>query len=310
MHRRAQSPLRRKGSILNPASPRHPFAKPAVQPAAAALPRVPGANPAFLPTAAAVSRLPGAKPAVLPTVAGFPAFRVRNRRFCPRPLRFSSSSSRVRNRPFCPRLLRFSSTPPSSPTSGPPLRRRPTPASPFSCLATAPPLRPVFPSFPATPLQNVVAIPSLPTFRSVRSRCWRWDETVAFPGFCAVSVLGMGRDCCFSGVLCGLGAGEGTRLLFFRGFVLSRCLRRDETVVFPGFCVVSVPEKGRDCCFSGVLCGLGAWDGTRLLLFRDFVWSRCLGWDETAVFPGFCTVSVLEMGRDCCFSGVLCCLGA
>ena len=90
-----------------------------------------------------------------------------------------------------------------------------------------------------------------------------------------VSVLEMGRDCCFSEVLCGLGVGEGTRLLF-----------------------------------SGVLSGVGAWDGTRLLFFRDFVWSRCLGWDETAVFPGFCAVSVLEMGRDCCFSVILCGLGA
>ena len=26
----------------------------------------------------------------------------------------------------------------------------------------------------------------------------------------------MGRDCSFSGILCGLGVGEGTRLLFFR----------------------------------------------------------------------------------------------
>ena len=46
-----------------------------------------------------------------------------------------------------------------------------------------------------------------------------------------VSVLEMGRDCCFSEVLCGLGVGEGTRLLF-----------------------------------SGVLSGVGAWEGTRLSL--------------------------------------------
>ena len=142
-----------------------------------------------------------------------------------------------------------------------------------------------------------------------------------------VSVSEKGRDCCFSGILCGLGVGDGTRLLFFRGFVLSRCLRREETAVFPGFYAVSVPEMGRDCGFSGVLCGLGAGEGTRLLFFRVFVLSRCLGWDEasvfpgfeqsrcrrrdeTAVFPGFCAVSVSEMGRDCCFSGILCCLGA
>ena len=61
----------------------------------------------------------------------------------------------------------------------------------------------------------------------------------------------------------------------------SRCLRRDETAVFRGFCVVSVLEKGRDCCFSGVLCGLGAGDGTRLLFFRVFMLSRCLRRDET-----------------------------
>ena len=299
MHRRAQSPLRRKGSILNPASPRHPFAKPAVQPAAAALSRLPGAKPALLPTAAAFSRLPGAKPPVLPPAAAlprvpgakpallppaaafsrlpgakpsvlpppllFPAFRVRNRRFYPRPRRFPAS--RVRNRPFCPRPLDFPSTPPSSPTSGPPMRRRPTPASPFSCLAPAPPprpcfslfsclvpappLRPVFPSFPATPLQNVVAIPSLHTFRSVRSRCRRRDETAVFPGFCVVPVSEKGRDCCFSGILCGLGVGDGTRLLFFRDFVWSRCLRWDETAVFLRFCAVSVSEKGRDCFFPG-----------------------------------------------------------
>jgi len=109
----------------------------------------------------------------------------------------------------------------------------------------------------------------------------------------------MGRDCCFSGALCGLGARDGTRLLFFRDFVRSRCLGRDETAVFPGFCAVSVLEMGRDCRFSGILCGLGAWDGTRLLFFRDFVRSRCWRWDETVAFPGFCVVSVLEKGRDC-----------
>ena len=97
-----------------------------------------------------------------------------------------------------------------------------------------------------------------------QSRCLRWDETAFFPGFCAVSVLEKGRDCGFSGVLCGLGAGEGTRLLFFRDFARSRCLGWGETVVFPGF------EQ-----------------------------SRCLRWDETAVFLGFCAVSVSEKGRDC-----------
>ena len=192
----------------------------------------------------------------------------------------------------------------------------PRPVFPLSSrLVPAPPLRPVFPSFPASslrrrpapsfpslpasPLQYVVAIPSLPSFRSVRSRCLGWDETAVFPGFCAVSVLEMGRDCCFSGVMCGLGAREGTRLLLFLGFVRSRCSRRDETAVFPGFCAVSVLEMGRDCCFSGVMCGLGAREGTRLLLFLGFVRSRCSRRDETAAFLGFCAVSVSEKGRDC-----------
>ena len=76
----------------------------------------------------------------------------------------------------------------------------------------------------------------------------------------------MGRDCCFSWVLCGLGVGDGTRLLLFWGYVWSRCSRRDETAAFPGFCAVSVLEKGRDCCFSGVLRGLGVGEGTRLSL--------------------------------------------
>ena len=79
----------------------------------------------------------------------------------------------------------------------------------------------------------------------------------------------------------GVGAGDGTRLLFFWGFVRSRCQRWDETVVFPGFCAVSVLGMGRDCCFSGVLCGLGAWDGPRLLFFLGFMRSRCLRRDET-----------------------------
>ena len=119
----------------------------------------------------------------------------------------------------------------------------------------------------------------------------------------------MGRDCRFYRVLCGLGVGEWTRLLFFRDYERCRCRRWDETAVFLGLCAVSVPEMGRDCCFSGILCGLGAWEGTRLLYFRGFVRSRCWRWDETVAFPGFCAVSVLGMGRDCCFSGVSRCLG-
>ena len=84
--------------------------------------------------------------------------------------------------------------------------------------------------------------------------------------------------------------------------MLSRCLRRDETAVFPGFCAVSGFEKGRDCRFPAsrvrnrrfyprplsfpsfppsVVCGLGAGDGTRLLFFLGFMRSRCSRWDET-----------------------------
>ena len=37
-----------------------------------------------------------------------------------------------------------------------------------------------------------------------------------------------------------------------------RCRRRDETAGFRGFCVVSVPEVGRDCRFPGIPSGLGA----------------------------------------------------
>ncbi len=99
----------------------------------------------------------------------------------------------------------------------------------------------------------------------MQSRCLRWDETAVFPGFCVVSVLRKGRDCCFSGVLCGLGVGDGTRLLFFWDFVRSRCRRRDETAVFLRFCAVSVLEKGRDCrcrfkCVSHLAGGgVGRW---------------------------------------------------
>ena len=95
--------------------------------------------------------------------------------------------------------------------------------------APAPPLRPVFPSFPASPLQNVVAIPSLPPYLPQ----------------CVVSVLEMGRDCCFSGVLSGVGAGDGTRLLFFPGFERCRCRRGDETVaiVLSAFRIWLAPDS-------------------------------------------------------------------
>ena len=100
-----------------------------------------------------------------------------------------------------------------------------------------------------------------------------------------------GRDCCFSGGLCGLGAWDGTRLWFFRGFARSRCFRWDEAAVFPGFEQSRCRRRDETAVFLG------------------FEQSRCLRRDETAVFLGFCAVSVLGMGRDCCFSGVLCSLG-
>ena len=148
------------------------------------------------------------------------------------------------------------------------------------------------------------------------SRCLEWDETADFGLIRVVSVSGVGRDCWFSGILCGLGAWSGTRLLVSGESVLSRCLRWDETTDFRRFRVVSVPEVGRDCRFSGNLCGLGAWRGTRLLVFGESVWSRCLKWDETAGFGesvwSWClerdetadfglirVVSVPGVGRDC-----------
>ena len=91
-----------------------------------------------------------------------------------------------------------------------------------------------------------------------------------------------GRDCWFQGILCGLGAKVGTRLLVF-----------GETRV------VSVLEEGRDCWFQGILCGLGAEEGTRLQVSGESVRSRCQSRDETAGFRGFRAVSVLKEGRDC-----------
>ena len=98
----------------------------------------------------------------------------------------------------------------------------------------------------------------------------------------------------------GLGAGSGTRLSVSGDSARSRCRRRDETMGFRGFRVVSVPKVGRDCLVSGesvwsrcrrwdetawfpaISCGLGAEGGTRLSVSSDFAWSRCRKWDETA----------------------------
>ena len=128
---------------------------------------------------------------------------------------------------------------------------------------------------------------------SVWSRCLKWDETTCFKGIRVVSVLGEGRDCWFSWISCGLGAGRGTRLLISGESVLSRCQSRDETIGFQRFRVVSVLEVG-----------------TRLSVSNDSVWSRCRKWDETTCFREIRVVSVLEVGRDCRFSGISCGLGA
>ena len=56
---------------------------------------------------------------------------------------------------------------------------------------------------------------------------------------------------------------------------------------------VSVFEVGRDCWFRGNLCGLGAGSGTRLQVFGESEWSRCLERDETAGFRGFCHFLIL-----------------
>ena len=62
----------------------------------------------------------------------------------------------------------------------------------------------------------------------------------------------------------------------FRGnSVQSRCRRRDETVGFRGFRVVSVPKVGRDCRFPGNPRGLGVRRGTRLSVSGKSVRSRC-----------------------------------
>ena len=134
-------------------------------------------------------------------------------------------------------------------------------------------------------------------------RCRRRDETAGFRGFREVSVPKEGRDCWFPGILCGLGAGSGTRLSVSGDSEWSRCRKWDETVGFRGFRVVSVSEVGRDHGFSVIPSGLGAKGGTRLSVSGDSARSRCRRWDETAGFRSFRVVSVQKEGRDYRFSG-------
>ncbi len=89
------------------------------------------------------------------------------------------------------------------------------------------------------------------------SRCRKWDETVGFWGFRAVSVPMEGRDCRFQGNPCGLGAEGGTRLPVFGESEWSRCRKRDETAGFRGFREVSVLGVGRDHTDSGCRGGDG-----------------------------------------------------
>ena len=79
------------------------------------------------------------------------------------------------------------------------------------------------------------------------SRCLKWDETIGFQRFRAVSVPEEGRDRGFSVIPSGLGAGGGTRLPVSGESARSRCRRRDETAGFRSFRVVSVQKEGRDC---------------------------------------------------------------
>ena len=80
------------------------------------------------------------------------------------------------------------------------------PRHPDRPCAAAPPRLSLLSSLALAKRSSYPIPPSLPTFRSVWSRCLRWDETADFHGFCAVSVPEMGRDCRFSGILSGVGA--------------------------------------------------------------------------------------------------------
>ena len=63
------------------------------------------------------------------------------------------------------------------------------------------------------------------------------------------------------------------------------------------------PSVTPDNRFPRIPSGLGAEEGTRLLISGDSVWSRCWERDETVGFGRFRMVSVLEEGRDCWLPG-------
>ena len=70
------------------------------------------------------------------------------------------------------------------------------------------------------------------------------------------------------------------------------------------------PSVTPDNRFPRIPRSLGAGRGTRLPVFGDSEWSRCLKWDETAGFGRIRVVSVPEEGRDCRYPGNPCGLGA
>ena len=245
-----------KPAVLPPAAAvsRLPCAKPAVLLPAAAFLRVPGAKPPFLPPAAAFPRLPGAKPAFLPPASAFPCVPGAKPPFLPPAAGFPLHTSflpDIRTAPAPPLHPCF----PSFPTSS--LRRRfasPSPPFPPRPCAAAPPRLSLLSSHALAKRSSYPLPPSLPTFRSVWYRCLRRDETVAAVSN-AFRVWWASRlPCaCLRGRRCGTAfvfaaffrlpcakpallptAVEFSLLPAFRS-VWSRCLRRDETAVFPWF---------------------------------------------------------------------------
>ena len=70
------------------------------------------------------------------------------------------------------------------------------------------------------------------------------------------------------------------------------------------------PSVTPDNRFPRIPSGLGAEEGTRLLISGDSEWSRCRSRDETVGFQRFRVVSVPGEGRDCWFRANPCGLGA
>ena len=197
----------------------------------------PGCETALSAPGRCVSPPPCAKPAVLPTTAGFPLH--------------TSFLPDIRTAPAPPLRLAFPSLPASS------LRRRfasPSPPFPPRPCAAAPPRLSLLSSHALAKRSSYPLPPSLPTFRSVWYRCLRRDETVAAVSN-AFRVWWASRlPCaCLRGRRCGTAfvfaaffrlpcakpallptAVEFSLLPAFRS-VWSRCLRRDETAVFPWF---------------------------------------------------------------------------